>query len=146
MLDAQNVETLFFILSFSPGVFWFLLLFFPKKKWAMIAYDYFLLFLSMVFTALTIPVIAQITPIIASPTFAAINTFLATPVGTLGSWNHMILGDLWIGRWVVHDAINNRVSLLMRVPFVGLILFFGPLGLCSYLLFRIFILKKRLLT
>ena len=87
----------------------------------------------------------QLAPIIAAPTFEAINNFLGSPQGTLGSWNHMILGDLWIGRWVVHDAINSRVPLLMRLPFIGLILFFGPLGLFFYLCYRIIFLKRFLL-
>ena len=52
------IDALFYFLSFSPGVFWFLLIFFPHKKWAMTAYDIFLIFLSLIFTILTIPEIA----------------------------------------------------------------------------------------
>jgi hypothetical protein len=58
----------------------------------------------------------------------------------------MILGDLWIGRWIIHDALKNNVSFFIRLPILALTLFFGPLGLCIYFLYRIFILKRFALT
>ena len=108
----------------------------------MVAFDVLLFFLSLIFTIITIPEIFYLAPIIASPTFEAINGYLGPPIGTLGSWNHMILGDLWIGRWVVHDAIKYKVSMPLRLPFIGLILFFGPVGLFFYLCYRMILLKK----
>ena len=144
-MTIDQTHILFYFLSFSPGPFWLILVFFPQNKWPMLAFDIYLLLLSFLFTALALPQVPQLAPIIASPTFEAINNFLGSPQGTLGSWNHMILGDLWIGRWVVHDAINSRVPLLMRLPFIGLILFFGPLGLFFYLCYRIIFLKWFLL-
>ncbi len=138
----QWIDVLFKVLSFSPGPFWILLVFFPKDKWAMLAYDIYLFSLSIIFTVLTIPQVPHLLPVIAQPTFEQINLFIGSPIGTLGSWNHMILGDLWIGRWVVLDAISHKVSLSYRLSFLALILFFGPLGLCFYLFFRLVFLRK----
>ena len=141
-MTIETINNLFYLLSFSPGPFWLCLVAFPKNKWAMVAFDVLLFLLSLIFTIIAIPEILYLAPIIASPTFEAINGYLGTPLGTLGSWNHMILGDLWIGRWVVHDAIKNQVSILLRLPFIGLILFFGPVGLFFYLCYRMILLKQ----
>ena len=141
-MTIEIINNLFYLLSFSPGPFWLCLVAFPKNKWAMVAFDVLLFLLSLIFTIITIPEIFYLAPIIASPTFEAINGYLGTPLGTLGSWNHMILSDLWIGRWVVHDAIKNKVSMPVRFPFIVLILFFGPVGLFFYLCYRMILLKQ----
>ena len=48
----------------------------------------------------------------------------------------MILGDLWIGRWVIYDSLKLETPLAIRLPILVTILFFGPLGLFFYLLYR----------
>ena len=53
-----------------------------------------------------------------------------------------ILGDLWIGRWVTHDSLQNNVSWFIRLPILLVILFFGPVGLFFYFASRILFLKK----
>jgi hypothetical protein len=139
-------EILFSFLSFSPGPFWLILVFFPTNKKTMRAFDLFLILLSTIFSILTIPLIPELIAVVASPKLSFFQKFLSSELGTVGSWNHMILGDLWIGRWVIHDAIQNNVSLLIRLPILFLILFFGPVGLFFYLLYRILFLKKLWLT
>lgn len=145
-MSTEQIHALFYFLSFSPGPFWLFLIFVPQKKWPMILFDAYLLILSFIFAILTLPKIPELLPIIASPTFETIHSFLSTPVGTLGAWNHMILGDLWIGRWIIHDALKNKVSNFIRLPILGLVLFFGPLGLFCYLFYRILFLKSFRLT
>lgn len=135
-------ELIFQLLSFSPGPFWLILLFAPRHQLAMQAFDLYLFILSALFAVLTIPVVPELLPVIASPTLQSIQAFLATERGTIGVWNHMILGDLWIGRWVVHDACKHNVSAFVRVPILFAVLFFGPLGLFFYLLYRMVVLKK----
>jgi len=135
-------EIVFQLISNLPGPFWLALIFLSHKKWAMNAYDVFLILLSAHFAWLTFPMIPELLPIIAKPEFETIRSKLSTPTGFLGSWNHMVLGDLWIGRWVVFDAKNLKVNAWIRLPFVFCILFFGPLGLFCYFVFRIIKTKK----
>ena len=45
----------------------------------------------------------------------------------------MILGDLWIGRWVTHDSFQINVPWFIRLPILLVILFFGPVGLFFFL-------------
>lgn len=135
-------ELLFTILSFSPGPFWLILAFAPKHKQGMRAFDIYLILLSTVFALLTIPMIPELLPVIASPKLPLIQQFLSSERGTVGTWNHMILGDLWIGRWVTHDSLQNQVSWFIRLPILLVILFFGPVGLFFYFVYRVLFLKK----
>ncbi len=135
-------EILFAALSFTPGIFWLILAFLPSNKKAMQAFDIYLMLLCTVFALLTIPLIPELLPIVVSPKLQSIQQFLSSEKGTIGTWNHMILGDLWIGRWVTHDSIDNNIPSFIRLPILLVILIFGPVGLFFYILFRIFILKK----
>ena len=68
-MNLEYEHALFYFLSFSPGPFWLILVFFPHKKWAMTLYDCFLILLSLIFAVHTLPEIPRLDPIIASPTF-----------------------------------------------------------------------------
>ena len=135
-------EIVFQILSMSTGPFWFMILFFPFHKKAMLAVDVYLFILATYFTWMTLPIIPELLPLVAKPEFSSMYNFLSTPEGVLGSWNHMILGDLWIGRWVARDCQNEAKPLLTRILFVMPILFFGPLGLFFYLVYRLIRYRK----
>ena len=135
------IELLFKFLSFSPGPFWLILFFIPRNKIGMRCFDAYLFLLSALFAAQTIPVVPDLLPAIASPTLPLIQSFLGSPTGTVGAWNHMILGDLWIGRWVAHDAIRLGMPAFLRIPVLLVILFFGPLGLFLHLIYR-FLVKR----
>jgi len=130
-------DQIFQMLSLSPGPFWILILFFPFNKRAMLAVDVYLLLLAGSFTLMTLPIVPELLPLIAKPEFSSMYDFLSTPKGVLGSWNHMILGDLWIGRWVARDCQRESHRIIVRIIFVIPILFFGPLGLFLYLLYRL---------
>ena len=129
-------DIIFQVLSMSPGPFWIMILFFPFHKKAMLAVDVYLIILAAFFTWMTLPVVPDLLPLLAKPEFASMYEFLSTPLGVLGSWNHMILGDLWIGRWVARDCQRESKPLLARIVFVMPILFFGPLGLFFYVVYR----------
>ena len=134
-LETQN--DLFNLLSFAPGPLWLILLIIPLNTWAMRLFDVCLLAGAILYAVIVLPGVPALIPVIASPTFAAIQAMLGTSEGTLASWNHMILGDLWIGRWVVHDMARLGDSAWLRLPFLITILFFGPLGWAAYLIYRI---------
>jgi hypothetical protein len=134
-------EFLFSFLSYIPGPFWLLILFIPKNKKAMLAVDIFLLVMSLLFVIQTVPVLSEILAIIFKPTFPEMKAFLSSDAGFLGSWNHMILSDVWIGRWVAYDSLQFEKSWLIRGIIIPIILIVGPFGLFFYLLFRI--IKKR---
>lgn len=142
MHSQSYIEAAFQFICFAPGPFWLALFIAPTHKWAMRVFDVFLFLLSLHFTLLTLPAVPDLLPLIAQPKFAEIHAFLSTPIGTLGSWNHMVLADLWIGRWVAQDSLNHPYPLVLRLIFLPVILFFGPMGLCFYLVYRAAFLRQ----
>lgn len=130
------MELLFQFLCFAPGPFWLLIIALPKNRNAMLAVDAFLLVLCVLFVVQTVPVLPQLLPLLAKPEFESIRSFLTTKQGFVASWNHMVLGDLWIGRWIAQDTENDTRPLITRLVFIPIVLFFGPLGLFAYLAFR----------
>lgn len=101
------------------------------------AVDAFLILLAGLFAFQTVPVIGELFPLLLKPDFASLQGFLGSKNGLVASWNHMILGDLWIGRWVARDTLESRLGWIQRLVFLPPILFFGPCGLFVYLIFRI---------
>ena len=130
-------EALFQFLSYSPGPFWLLILFLPANRKAMLVVDVFLIVLAGIFAINLVPLLGDLFPILLNPEFEPIREFIGSETGAVGSWNHMILGDLWIGRWVAQDTLQSRRSLILRILFLPPILFYGPFGLFLYLIFRI---------
>lgn len=136
------MDSLFNLLSFAPGPFWLLLFLFPQKRWAMRVFDVFLLFLAMVYSYLTIPAIPELLPIIASPNMESIRELMISDKGLIAGWNHFILADLWIGRWIALDGLDLGIPIYLRIPFLLITLFFGPLGFLSYWIYRFVIHRK----
>ena len=130
------MEQLFSFLSFSPGPFWLLILFLPSNAKAQLAIDGFLFLLTVIYSAIILPEVNALLPIIAQPTLDAIQRIFSAPRGTVGAWNHMILADLWIGRWIARDSVSEKHSFFIRLVFIPITLFFGPLGLLAYWLYR----------
>ncbi len=129
-------ELLFYLLSFTPGPFWLGLMFFPRNQVFQRAFDVYLWVLLAVFSVHAIPTIPAMVPLLSNPTFDAVHAVFQTPLGFVSGWNHFILGDLWFGRYIAEDSHKNRLSSWIRAPLILLTLYFGPLGLFTYLVVR----------
>jgi hypothetical protein len=92
--------------------------------------------MSLLFVIQTMPELGYIMGVILQPTFLEMQAFIGSDAGFLGTWNHMILSDVWIGRWVAHDSLQFDKSLIIRLLIIPVILVLGPFGLFFYLLFR----------
>ncbi len=140
------MERLFDFLSFSPGPFWLLILAVPMHRRAMLVFDAYLLLLSTLFVWQTVPVLETLLPLLLQPEFDSMQEFLSSKEGFVGSWNHMILSDLWIGRWIAQDSRRFSRPLMVRLAFLPIILLVGPCGLFCYLIFRMTALRRFALT
>ncbi len=49
---------------------------------------------------------------------------------------HYLAFDMFVGAWIVRDAIALRVSSLLVVPVLLATLMFGPVGLLLYIALR----------
>ncbi len=57
-------------------------------------------------------------------------------------WVHYLVFDLFVGSWIVRDAILHRIHHLKIIPSLILTLFAGPIGLLSYVALRAITTKK----
>ena len=57
-------------------------------------------------------------------------------------WVHYLVFDLFIGAWMVRDAIENKIAHLKIIPSLIFTLFAGPIGLLSYMVLRAIIIRK----
>lgn len=57
-------------------------------------------------------------------------------------WVHYLIFDLFIGAWMVRDAMQHSIHHLKIVPSLILTLFAGPVGLLTYLIIRWASLRK----
>jgi hypothetical protein len=116
----------------------------------MFAVDIFLFALSGLFVLHTLPVLGEVIPLLLEPSFQSMHEFLGSPNGFIGTWNHMILGDVWIGRWIAHDTLqyshSNKRTLITRLLFIPWVLVLGPFGLFFYLIYRFAVLRRYNLT
>lgn len=133
---SLSLENLFNFLTFTPGPLWLSLFFFPKNRIAMRVFDAFLWIAAALFAVQATPDLAKALPIIASPTLDGVIGMFSTRESIVLAWNHFIIGDLWIGRWIAHDCVRLGVQAWLRIPLLFVVLFFGPLGLLVYLMFR----------
>lgn len=132
----MTLVILFQFLSFSPGPFWLGLMVAPNNRWFQRAFDVYLWLIIGIYAVRTLPNVPAMIPLLSAPTLDAMRAIFSTPEGFVSGWNHFIIGDLWFGRYIAMDGQKKGISAWMRAPLILLTLYFGPLGLFAYLLFR----------
>src|ERR1700757_3524413 len=91
---------------------------------------------ALLYAALVLPRLDAIWPAIARPTLPGIAALLGSPEGATIAWVHFLAFDLFIGRWIVLDSQERRLSPLLTAPVLFLTLMLGPLGFLIYLAIR----------
>ncbi|MEZ5995715.1 MAG: ABA4-like family protein [Hyphomonadaceae bacterium] len=67
---------------------------------------------------------------------AGVSALFSHPVGVLTGWTHYLIFDLFVGAWISRDALRRGMAYALVIPCLALTLFFGPIGLLSYLVIR----------
>lgn len=117
--------------------FWFMIMFFPRTAVTRRVMEglWWVIPLVVLYAAVIIPSIADVFVQVANPQFGAIQQLLSSPTGALLAWVHVLVFDLFVGRWIYLHAQQLKQSRVV----VGIILFCtlmaGPFGLLLYLLF-----------
>jgi hypothetical protein len=140
MGDPINLS--FGVLNLAIMPLWFGLLFFPKKRWVTLAIDVFVTLAALMFLINLIPGFMDLLPILLQPTLQSVALLLSTPQGTLGSWTHFVIADVWMGRWISQDAEIHSIPRAWVVVVLMTTLLFGPVGLLTYFITKL-ILRGR---
>lgn len=64
---------------------------------------------------------------------AQVQVLFADPYMLVAGWVHYLAFDLFIGSWIVEDALQRQVPWWLRVGVLPLTFMFGPVGLLLYL-------------
>lgn len=66
-----------------------------------------------------------------------VRTLFANDAALTAGWLHFLAFDLFVGAWVVEDAVKRGVWRLAVAPCLILIFLFGPCGYLAYLALRV---------
>ncbi len=135
-------ETLFALVNPIPLPAWLLLAVIPRWRYTL-----------PLVRGLAIPLLAIAYLVLIATRFGAsggdfnslsgVQRLFADPYLLLAGWIHYLAFDLFVGAWIVEDALERRVPALARIIPLPLTLMFGPAGLLLYLLLRHFTAKDR---
>ncbi|TCC00513.1 DUF4281 domain-containing protein [Micromonospora zingiberis] len=90
----------------------------------------------LIYAVLVLPALAEVLPAVLSPTLDGVRELLGGAVGAAAGWAHMIVFDLFVGRWAWLDSRERGVPSLIMAPVLVLTILLGPLGLAAYLIIR----------
>ncbi|MBV8551882.1 MAG: DUF4281 domain-containing protein [Acidobacteriaceae bacterium] len=114
---------------------WIVLIFFGRRKWAMLATGTVIpLLLGIAYTALIAVHWGETQGGFGS--LPAVAALFANRWLLLAGWIHYLAFDLFIGSWQVRDSTAQGIPHLLIVPCLGLTFFFGPAGLLLYFIVR----------
>ncbi len=68
---------------------------------------------------------------------AAVQLLFADPHMVVAGWVHYLAFDLFVGSWIVQDAVARTVPSWLRIGVLPLTFLFGPVGLLVYLAGRL---------
>lgn len=132
------MEMVFGLSNLLVMPFWFLIILLPHwRQTQRIAASLFIVLpAALLYTALVLPALQSLLPLLANPQLDAIAALLGTPQGATVAWVHFLAFDLFVGRWAYLDSRSRNLTAWLVSPVLFLILMVGPLGLLIYLVLR----------
>ena len=117
-----------------PG--WLLLIVAPRWKWSILTVRGLLVpLLAVGYSALILARFGATEGGFGS--LAQVQLLFADPYTLVAGWVHYLAFDLFIGSWIVEDALSRRVPAWLRIGVLPFTFMFGPMGLLLYLAGRV---------
>ncbi|AUX28400.1 MULTISPECIES: ABA4-like family protein [Sorangium] len=132
------MDRVFGLSGFLVLPFWALMIFLPRSRWTRRIMESPLVIVApaLLYTALVLPAIGEVLPIVNRPSLAAVASLLGSPAGATIGWVHFLAFDLFVGRWVYLDSRDREISPWLMAPVLYLTLMLGPMGFALYLAVR----------
>ncbi|WP_437724987.1 ABA4-like family protein [Sorangium sp. So ce861] len=132
------MERVFGLSGFLVLPFWALMIFLPRARWTRRIMESPLVIVApaLLYTALVLPAIGEVLPIVNRPSLPAVASLLGSPAGATIGWVHFLAFDLFVGRWVYLDSRDREISPWLMAPVLYLTLMLGPMGFALYLAVR----------
>ena len=132
------MDRVFGLSGFLVLPFWGLMIFLPRARWTRRIMESPLVILApaLLYTALVLPVLSEVLPIVNRPSLESVAALLGSPAGATIGWVHFLAFDLFVGRWVYLDSRDRDISPWLMAPVLYLTLMLGPMGFSLYLAVR----------
>jgi len=131
----MTAETLFQILNPSTLPGWALLVFAPRWRGTLPIIRFGIIpVLALVYVAILVTTWGEGQGDFQS--LAGVMALFDAPYGVVAGWVHFLAFDLFVGAWIVEDALKRGLPAWARVVPLPLTFMFGPAGLGLYLLCR----------
>ena len=127
-----SADSLFAIANPLPLPAWLLLLLLPRWKYTLPIVRLLLVpLLAVAYAALVITTFGGAEGDFNS--LAGVQLLFSNPYTLLAGWIHYLAFDIFVGAWIVEDALARQVPWWARAVPLPLTLMFGPAGLLLYL-------------
>jgi hypothetical protein len=128
----MSADALFSLLNPSTFPAWALLLFAPRWKWTLPIVRFVMIpALAVVYVAILLTKWGEGEGDFMS--LAGVMSLFDAPYGVVAGWVHYLAFDLFVGAWIVEDALKRGAPAWLRVAPLPLTLMLGPAGLLLYL-------------
>lgn len=126
-------------------LFWAVLIFLPRKPFAMSAIFFagvgllclaYVIFFGLLLSGAVDPVAHGERGDAAFTSIAGVRALFATDAGVTIGWIHYLAFDLFTGCWIAKDADAKGFSRILQAPVLVLTLMAGPAGLLLWFLIR----------
>ena len=126
-------NTIYSVCALVASVGWCLLVFRPKARWAapLIVGVVIPTMLAVVYAAVLSQHLGDLA--VGFGSLDAVSRLFENPWMLVAGWVHYFAFDLFVGAWMVRDAIRYQIPHLLVVPFLLLTFLLGPVGLIAYL-------------
>jgi hypothetical protein len=126
-------ELAFSLLNLAVLPWWGLWLVVPRSRWAIRAASHTAILVALcgVYAALVAAALGGGGP--GGSGYDALRSALGTPLGFLAGWTHYLAFDLFVGAWILREALRLEVEVR---PYLLFTLLLGPLGLGAFLVRR----------
>ncbi|PRX45381.1 uncharacterized protein DUF4281 [Prauserella shujinwangii] len=134
----MNTTTLFQITFYLAVPFWALMILAPGWSWTrrIMGSPWSAVAPLAIYTVFAIGEFGTLWSVVSDPDLGTLSAFLGTPEGAAAIWAHLIAFDLFVGRWMYHDARDRGVHHAFLAPLLVLTILLSPFGLLAYLLVR----------
>ena len=125
----------FWLGNLLPLPFWVAMIVAPNWRWTrrLMASPLVVAPPAAVYVAFMAPRLRMVAPAIARPTLTNVASLLGTQEGATAGWLHMMMADLFVGRWIYLDARARGLDSRLISPVLGVAMIFSPAGLLVYL-------------
>jgi hypothetical protein len=132
------MNTLFRLSNLLVLPLWGLMILLPRWRWTtrIMRSPFVSALPATLYTALVLPRLDEIWPIVSRPALNSVALLLGSPAGATIAWVHFLAFDLLAGCWIYLDSNERQINAWLVAAVLFFTLMLGPAGFLLYLTVR----------